>query len=182
MVVTRVKASGIIVRPSTEADMAAIQRIYAYHVLHGTASFEEVPPSPGEMAARRASVLELGLPYLTAELNSDIVGYSYATSYRSRPAYRYTIEDTVYVADGLSGKGIGSALLTQLITLCEAGPWRQMIAVIGDSRNAGSISLHRSAGFRSIGTLQSVGFKFGRWVDSVLMQRSLGLSDRELPT
>jgi L-amino acid N-acyltransferase YncA len=177
-----VNAAGIIVRDSTEADIAAIQRIYSHHVLHGSASFEEVPPSIGEMAARRVSVLELGLPYLTAELNADVVGYSYATSYRARPAYRYTIEDTVYVADGLSGKGIGTALLTRLITLCEAGQWRQMIAVIGDSRNAGSISLHRSAGFRPIGTLQSVGFKFGRWVDSVLMQRPLGLSDRGLPT
>ena len=161
--------------------MAAIQRIYAHHVLHGSASFEEVPPSVGEMAARRASVLQLGLPYLTAELNADIVGYSYATSYRSRPAYRYTIEDTVYVAEGCGGKGIGSALLTRLIALCEAGPWRQMIAVIGDSGNAGSIALHRSAGFRTVGTLQSVGFKFGRWVDSVLMQRPLGLGDRGLP-
>ena len=161
--------------------MAAIQRIYAHHVLHGTASFEEVPPSIGEMARRRASVLELGLPYLTAELNADIVGYSYATSYRSRPAYRYTIEDTVYVAEGMSGKGLGSALLARLIALCEGGPWRQMIAVIGDSGNAGSIALHRSAGFRTVGTLQSVGFKFGRWVDSVLMQRPLGLGDRALP-
>ncbi|MEN3354479.1 MAG: hypothetical protein V7640_2637 [Betaproteobacteria bacterium] len=176
------KAAGIIVRDSTEADVAAIQRIYSHHVLHGSASFEEVPPSIGEIVARRASVLELGLPYLTAELNADVVGYSYATTYRSRPAYRYTIEDTVYVADGLSGMGIGIALLTRLISLCEAGPWRQMIAVIGDSRNVASISLHRSAGFRQVGTLQSVGFKFGRWVDSVLMQRPLGLSDRGLPT
>jgi phosphinothricin acetyltransferase len=177
-----VKAAGIIVRDSTEADVAAIQRIYSHHVLHGSASFEEVPPSIGEIVARRASVLELGLPYLAAELNADVVGYSYATTYRSRPAYRYTIEDTVYVADGLSGMGIGIALLTRLISLCEAGPWRQMIAVIGDSRNVASISLHRSAGFRQVGTLQSVGFKFGRWVDSVLMQRPLGLSDRGLPT
>jgi phosphinothricin acetyltransferase len=177
-----VNAAGIIVRDSTEADVAAIQRIYSHHVLHGSASFEEVPPSISEIVARRASVLELGLPYLTAELNADVVGYSYATTYRSRPAYRYTIEDTVYVADGLSGMGIGIALLTRLISLCEAGPWRQMIAVIGDSRNAASISLHRSAGFRPVGTLQSVGFKFGRWVDSVLMQRPLGLSDRGLPT
>jgi L-amino acid N-acyltransferase YncA len=174
-------AAGLIVRDSTDADLAAIQRIYSHHVLHGTASFEEVPPSIEEMAARRALVLELGLPYLAAELNGDIVGYSYATSYRSRPAYRYTIEDTVYVADGLSGKGIGTAVLKRLIALCEAGPWRQMIAVVGDSRNAGSISLHRRAGFRPIGTLQSVGFKFGRWVDSVLMQRPLGASDRSLP-
>jgi L-amino acid N-acyltransferase YncA len=176
-----VKTAGIIVRDSFDADVAAIQRIYSHHVLHGTASFEEVPPSIEEMAVRRASVLELGLPYLTAELNGDIVGYSYATSYRSRPAYRYTIEDTVYVAEGLSGKGIGTAVLTRLIARCEAGPWRQMIAVIGDSGNAGSISLHRTLGFRPVGTLQSVGFKFGRWVHSILMQRPLGDSDRSVP-
>jgi phosphinothricin acetyltransferase len=161
--------------------MAAIQRIYSHHVLHGSASFEEVPPSVSEMCARRESVLELGLPYLAAELDGSIVGYSYATRYRSRAAYRYTVEDTVYVAAGLSGKGIGATLLSRLIALCEAGSWRQMIAVIGDSENAGSIALHRSMGFRAVGTLQSVGFKFGRWIDSVLMQRPLGAADRDLP-
>jgi L-amino acid N-acyltransferase YncA len=153
--------------------MAVIQHIYSRHVLQGTASFEEVPPSIDEMAARRARVLGLGLPYLVADLDGVTVGYSYATRYRTRSAYRYTIEDTVYVAGGLSGKGIGSALLTCLIARCQRGPWRQMVAVIGDSDNAGSIALHRRLGFRPIGTLQAVGFKFGRWIDSVLMQRSL---------
>jgi phosphinothricin acetyltransferase len=173
--------AAISVREATNADMAAIQRIYSHHVLHGSASFEEVPPSVAEMCARRESVLELGLPYLAAELDGHIVGYSYATPYRSRSAYRYTVEDTVYVAHGLSGKGIGTTLLSGLITLCEAGPWRQVIAVIGDSANAGSIALHRSMGFRAVGTLQSVGFKFGRWIDSVLMQRPLGVADHGLP-
>jgi L-amino acid N-acyltransferase YncA len=175
------REAAITVRDATNADMAAIQRIYSHHVLHGTASFEEVAPSVAEMCARRESVLELGLPYLAAELGGDIVGYSYATRYRSRAAYRYTLEDTVYVAHGLNGKGIGATLLSCLISLCEAGPWRQMVAVIGDSGNAGSIALHRSMGFRAVGTLTSVGFKFGEWVDSVLMQRPLGVADRSLP-
>jgi phosphinothricin acetyltransferase len=169
------------VRDATEADMSAIQEIYASHVLHGLASFEESPPSVTEMHARRRSVLDLGLPYLTAEIDGTIVGYSYAAMYRARPAYRYTIEDSVYVADALGGRGIGSALLRALITRCEAGRWRQMLAVIGDSGNAGSMALHRNCGFQMIGTLPSVGFKFGRWVDSVLMQRPLGAGDACLP-
>jgi phosphinothricin acetyltransferase len=164
----------IAVRDATDADMAAIQHIYSRHVLHGSASFEEAPPSVGEMASRRAAVLALGLPYLAAEIDGTTVGYSYATYYRPRAAYRHTIEDTVYVADGLSGKGIGAALLTTLIDRCAVGPWRQMIAVIGDSDNVASIALHRRLGFRAVGTLQAVGFKFSRWIDSVLMQRSLG--------
>ena len=171
----------LIVRHATDADLPAIHRIYSHHVLHGTASFEEVPPSLVELARRRALVVDLGLPYLAAECDGEVVGYSYATRYRPRPAYRYTVEDTVYVAEGLAGKGIGAALLARLIGICEAGPWRQMIAVIGDSGNAGSIGLHRSAGFQSIGTLPCVGFKFGRWVDSVLMQRALGAGDTRLP-
>ena len=126
-------------------------------------------------------MLRLGLPYLTAELQGTVVGYSYATSYRPRPAYRYTVEDTVYVAEGLGGHGIGTALLSHLIALCESGPWRQMIAVIGDSANSGSIALHHSLGFEHTGTLRAVGYKFGRWVDSVLMQRPLGVGSGRLP-
>ena len=175
------RASGVIVRDAAENDMAAIQAIYAVHVLRGTATFEEVPPSVQEMCARRAGVLALGLPYLAAELDGEIVGYSYAGTYRPRPAYRYTVEDTVYLAEGMSGKGIGTALLSALIARCEAGPWRQMLAVIGDSANAGSIGLHASLGFDTIGTLPAVGFKFGRWIDSVLMQRALGAGDTTLP-
>lgn len=162
--------------------MPAIQAIYTHHVLYGLASFEETPPSVAEMLARRQAVLGLGLPYLAAELDGRVVGYSYATSYRPRPAYRHTVEDSIYVADGLGGRKIGSTLLGALIARCEAGPWRQMLANIGDSGNAGSIGLHASQGFRQIGTLDAVGFKFGRWVDSVLMQRPLRGGNASLPT
>lgn len=171
----------ISVRDAAASDMAAVQAIYAKHVLHGVATFEEVPPSADEMRLRRAAVLELGLPYLVAELGGEIVGYSYATRYRPRPAYRYTIEDSVYIAERLSGKGIGTALLGALISRCEAGAWRQMIAVIGDSANDGSIALHRRLGFQRLCTLPAVGFKFGRWVDSVIMQRALGAGSDTLP-
>jgi len=176
------KTKAITVRDATEADMAKVQAIYAEHVLRGLATFEEVPPSVAEMCARRRTVLDLGLPYLVAEIAGRIVGYSYAGTYRARPAYRYTLENSVYIGDGLGGRGIGSALLARLIERCEAGPWRQMIAVIGDSANEGSIALHRRLGFRMMCTLPAVGFKFGRWVDSVLMQRALGAGDRTLPS
>jgi L-amino acid N-acyltransferase YncA len=164
----------VIVRDATDADMAAVQRIYAHEVLHGLASFEEVPPTTEELLARRAAVLAAGLPYLVAELDGQIVGYCYATSYRPRPAYRHTVEDSVYVADGAQGRGVGRRLLSVLIERCQAGAARQMIAVIGDSGNTGSIALHSALGFRHVGTFTAVGFKFGRWVDSVLMQRELG--------
>jgi phosphinothricin acetyltransferase len=171
----------VLVRDAAEADMAAVEAIYAHHVLHGLATFEEVPPSLEELLRRRSAVLALGLPYLVAEVDGKVVGYSYAGSYRPRPAYRYTIEDSVYVADGLAGRGIGTALLQSLIARCESGPWRQMLAVIGNSGNEGSIALHRRMGFRYAGRLKSVGFKFGRWVDSVLMRRPLGTGDATLP-
>jgi phosphinothricin acetyltransferase len=164
----------VLVRDTTEADMPAIQTIYARQVLHGLASFEEEPPSTQDLLARRAGVLELGLPYLTAELAGEVAGYAYASAYRPRPAYRHTIEDSVYVAERMQGQGIGRALLSALIVRCEAGRWRQMIAVIGNSGNAGSIALHRQLGFRVVGTFESVGFKLGGWVDTVLMQRALG--------
>ena len=154
---------------------------YSHHVLHGLASFEEAAPSVAEMIGRRETVLKLGLPYLVAEMDGRIVGYSYASAYRPRPAYRHTIEDSVYVRDGFAGHGIGRELLSTLIKRCEHGPWRQMLAVIGDSANAGSIGLHGSQGFRQIGRLDAVGFKFGRWVDSVLMQRPLGKGHLALP-
>lgn len=162
------------VRDARGDDLPAIQAIYAHHVLHGLATFEEVPPSIDELAARHAAVRALGLPYLVAEIDRRVVGYCYATSYRPRRAYRYAIEDSVYVADGLAGRGIGAALLGALIARCEAGPWRQMIAIIGDSGNAGSIALHRRLGFHLVGTLTAAGFKLGRWVDTVVMQRTLG--------
>ncbi|HEX6723044.1 MAG TPA: GNAT family N-acetyltransferase [Burkholderiaceae bacterium] len=170
------------VRDATEADMPAIQAIYAHHVLHGLATFEEVPPPVDEMVARRAAVLKARLPYLAARIGDQVVGYAYATAYRPRPAYRHTIEDSVYVAHGLGGRGIGGALLQALIERCERGPWRQMLAVIGNSGNAGSIALHRSLGFEPIGTLHAVGFKLGRWVDTVLMQRALGDGDHSVPS
>jgi len=169
------------IRDSVEGDLAAVYEIYAHHVLHGLASFEEIPPAITELRARRESVLALGLPYLVAEIDGRVVGYSYATLYRSRSAYRHSLEDSVYVRDGLAGQGIGRALLVELIERCSRGPWRQMIAVIGDSANAASIELHRKLGFREVGNLEAVGFKFGRWVDSVLMQRALGEGSARLP-
>jgi phosphinothricin acetyltransferase len=153
--------------------MAQVETIYAHHVRHGAASFEEEPPPLGEIERRRADVLGRGLPYLVAEREGRVVGYSYATPYRARSAYRFTIENSVYVAHQLGRAGIGRALLAALIARCETGEWHQMIAVIGDSHNAASIGLHAKLGFRPIGTLRAVGFKFGRWVDSVLMQREL---------
>jgi len=162
-------------------DLAEVHAIYSHHVLYGLASFEEVPPPVEELRVRRESVLALRLPYLVAEIDGRIAGYAYATLYRTRSAYRYSLEDSVYVRDGFAGRGIGHALLAELIERCSAGPWRQMIAVIGDSANAPSIELHRKLGFRPAGTLEAVGFKFGRWVDSVLMQRPLGEGNRSLP-
>lgn len=164
----------VIIRDAGPSDMPAIERIYAREVLQGLASFEEVPPTANDLLARRECVLALGLPYLAAELGGEIAGYGYASLYRPRPAYRHTVENSVYVADGLQGRGIGRALLSALIARCEAGPWRQMIAVIGNSGNAGSIALHASLGFERVGTLRAVGFKRGRWVDTVIMQRGLG--------
>jgi phosphinothricin acetyltransferase len=171
----------LIIRDSTRADMAHVRRIYAHHVENGLASFEEEAPSEHELARRRADVLGRDLPYLVADLNGAIAGYTYAAPYRARPAYRYTVENSVYVDHVLARRGIGSALLGALVARCAAGPWRQMVAVIGDSANAASIRLHERAGFRSIGIFTSVGFKFGRWVDSVLMQRELGEGDRSAP-
>lgn len=169
------------VRDAFEADMPAIQRIYAHYVLNALATFEETPPTVEDMIARRRSALERGAPYLVAEMEGQIVGYCYASAYHSRPAYRYTLEDSVYVADGLGGRGLGTALLGALIARCEAGPWRQMLAIIGDSSNRASIALHRRFGFRRVGTLRAVGFKFARWVDTPLMQRALGSGAGGLP-
>jgi L-amino acid N-acyltransferase YncA len=154
--------------------MAAVRDIYAHYVLHSLATFEETPPKLDEMLARRRASVELGLPYLVAEAEGETAGFAYAAAYRPRPAYRFTIEDSVYVADGRRGEGIGSALLGELIDACRGGPWRQMLAVVGDSANTGSIALHRRFGFELMGTLRLVGFKFGRWVDTPILQRPLG--------
>ena len=168
-------------RSATPVDLPAIQSIYAHHVLHGLASYEEVPPDVDEMRRRFAEVTQRGLPYLVAVSGGTVVGYGYCTLFRTRSAYRFALEDSVYVRDGMLGKGIGRALLTVLIEQCTALGYRQMIAVIGDSGNAGSIGLHASLGFLRSGNLRSTGFKFGRWVDTVLMQRPLGVGDGTLP-
>lgn len=170
-----------VVRDATDGDMPAVQAIYAHNVLHGRASFEETPPTLGEMLERRGIVLALGIPYLVAEVRGEIAGYSYATSYRPRPAYRFTIEDSVYVADSFHGRGIGAALLRELVERCSVGPWRQMLAIIGNSGNASSIAVHRRLGFEHVGTLKSVGYKLGSWTDTVLMQRALGAGDAAPP-
>lgn len=170
------------VRALREVDLVAVQALYAHHVLHGLASFEEVPPDVGELRARHAAVRAAGLPYLVAERNGEVVGFAYATLYRARSAYRHTVEDSVYVAPGWAGRGIGAALLGEVIRLCEAGPWRQMLAVIGQGDdNTGSMALHVRLGFERIGALRSVGFKKERWLDTVLMQRPLGSEDHAQP-
>ena len=169
------------VRDAEARDIAAIQAIYASHVLGGLASFEEVPPEAGEIGARMQGVRALGLPYLVAERDGEVVGYAYASLYRARSGYRYTLEDSVYVREAFGRRGIGEALLRALIARCSQGKWRQMIAVIGDSANAASIGLHRKLGFRHAGTLEAVGFKLGRWVDSVFMQRALRDGEKSLP-
>ena len=170
-----------VIRPSRESDLKAVHAIYAHHVRHGLGTFEETPPSEEELSSRRGSALSLDLPFLVADIEGQVAGYCYAHEYRPRPAYRYAIEDSVYVLDRLRGGGIGTALLEELIARCQAGPWRQMVAVIGDSGNAGSIALHRRCGFATVGTLRSVGFKLGRWVDTVIMQRALGAGDNAPP-
>ena len=176
----RTPFSGV-VRDTSEADMAAVQAIYARYVLGSLATFEETPPSLEEMLQRRHKSLAAGLPYLVAEGSGGVLGYAYAGLYHARPAYRYTIEDSVYVAEGVTGRGIGSALLGELIARCERGPWRQMLAIIGDSANAASIALHKRFNFEHIGALKAVGYKLGRWVDTVLMQRCLGPGDQTPP-
>jgi phosphinothricin acetyltransferase len=171
------RAGNAIVRDATGADMEAVARIYAHYVTHGLATFEEVAPTAAEMRERRKRALAFGAPYLVAAIDRDVVGYCYATPYHARAAYRHTLEDSVYVASGLGGRGIGGALLAELIARCEAGRWRWIVAIIGDSGNAASIALHRRHGFEPVGTLRSVGFKLGRWVDTPIMQRRLGAGD-----
>lgn len=170
-----------VIRDAAPADMATVRGIYAWHVAHGVATFDEAAPTTEALIRQHAGVIASGLPFLAAELDGQIAGYAYAGPYRARSAYRYTIEDSVYVARGAEGRGVGTALLSTLIARCEAGPWRQMLAVIGDSANAGSVALHRRLGFNHVGTFGAVGFKHGRWVDTVLMQRRLGAGDATVP-
>ncbi len=174
-------ASVFTIRDANAADFDTITHIYAHYVLHALATFEETPPGVDEMRARHASITGAGLPYLVAETDGAVVGYTYATAYRPRSAYRHTIEDSVYIADGFGGRGLGLALLTALIERCDAGPWRQLVAVIGNSGNAGSIALHARLGFEHVGVLRKVGYKHGQWVDTVLMQRSLGEDKALIP-
>lgn len=171
----------MLVRPAAPQDLPAIQSIYAYHVLNGLASFEEEAPPLGEMQRRYEDIARQGLPYLVAEGKGEVLGYGYCTLYRTRTAYRHTIEDSIYVKHGKQGKGIGRAVLAELISRCTELNYRQIIAVIGDSANASSIAVHASLGFVRAGNLRSTGYKFGRWVDSVLMQLPLGPGDGAKP-
>jgi phosphinothricin acetyltransferase len=173
--------AGVLIRPAAKPDLGAITAIYSHSVLHGTASFEIEPPDEAEMGNRFDALIDQGYPYIVAEIDGRIVGYAYAGAYRTRPAYRFSVEDSIYVAADAQGQGLGRALLTELIALSVSKGFRQMIAVIGDSRNFASTALHRSQGFIFSGTIHSVGFKHGRWLDSVIMQRALGKGDTELP-
>jgi L-amino acid N-acyltransferase YncA len=171
----------LVIRPSLESDIPAIAAIYAHSVVHGTASFELGPPSDAEMARRRNAILEGGYPYLVAERSGELLGYAYAGAYRTRPAYRSTVEDSIYVAPSVQGQGIGRALLATLIEQCEALDFRLMVAVIGDEDSHGSIGLHKSLGFEPVGILKGIGYKHGRWLSTVLMQRPLGRGTTEPP-
>jgi L-amino acid N-acyltransferase YncA len=171
----------VLIRDSVEGDVVIIQDIYSYHVQHGTASFELTPPTLQEMQQRRADIVEKGLPYFVAEFEGAVVGYAYATMYRPRPAYRFTVEDSVYVREGLAGNGIGRALLEAVIERCTVLGYRQMLAVIGDS-SAASVALHKAMGFEQVGLFRSVGFKFGQWRDTAMLERELGEGSRSLPT
>ena len=169
------------VRPAAAADIPAIAAIYRPAVLTGTASFEVDPPNEAEMLRRFEAITGAGYPYFVADLDGRVAGYAYASAYRTRPGYRFTVENSVYVASDAQGKGVGRALLERVVATCRDDGFRLMIAVIGDSANFASISLHRRAGFRFCGTIHSVGFKFGRWLDSVLMELPLGEGDTSAP-
>jgi len=162
------------VRDSAEDDLPAIAAIYRHHVMTGFGSFEETAPDLEEIARRRQGIVAVGLPYLVAEIDGAVRGFAYAAPYRTRSAYRHTVEDSIYVDPEAGDRGIGRALLGQVIDICTDAGYRQMVAVIGDSANQASIRLHRGLGFADVGTLPAVGFKHGRWVDTVLMQRALG--------
>ena len=167
-------AGNFLIRMSRDDDIAAVAAIYGYHVLHGIASFEEVPPDETEMARRRAELVVRGFPYLVAERGGAVVGYCYAGPYRARVGYRFSVEDSIYIAPDEVGHGIGRALLAEVIKRVTAQGYRQMIAVIGGSETLPSIRLHAALGFTQIGLFPAIGFKFGRWIDSVYMQRALG--------
>ncbi|SFC46868.1 phosphinothricin acetyltransferase [Polaromonas sp. OV174] len=171
----------LLIRPSHDQDIPAITAIYAHHVLHGTGTFETEPPSASDMAARRADVLAKGLPYLVAEQDENIAGFAYGNWFKPRPAYRYSVEDSIYLAPDLQRRGLGRALLTELLARCEAVGVRKVMAIVGDSANAGSVGVHRALGFTQVGVIESCGWKFGAWRDIVIMQKTLGLGDTRPP-
>ncbi len=171
------QALPLLIRPSQDADLPAIQAIYEHAVLHGTGTFETDVPDVAEMSRRRAEVLSRGLPYLVAVRGEQVLGYAYANYFRPRMAYRFCVEDSIYLAPAAQGQGVGRLLLAELIARCERAGARQMLAVIGDSQNHGSVGVHRALGFEPTGLLKSSGWKFGRWLDVVLMQRQLGHGD-----
>jgi phosphinothricin acetyltransferase len=171
----------MIIRDAIEADVPEIQSIYAHHVLTGTGTFEEEPPSVEDMLARYRIVVDHGWRWLVAADDTGVLGYGYYTQFRDRSAYRYCVEDSVYVRENVRGQGVGKALVQKLVEICTAAGMRQMIAVIGDSENVGSIGVHASVGFRNVGTLHASGIKFGRWLDAVYMQRALGRGDLDIP-
>jgi phosphinothricin acetyltransferase len=167
----------VLIRPAAEADAETMAAIYSHHVLHGFGTFEEVPPTAAQMEQRRRAITAQGLPWLVAERAGRVVGYAYAGSFRPRAAYRYTVEDSVYVAQEMTGQGVGRAVLSAVLDACAVIGLRQVMAVIGDSQNVASIGLHRSLGFQPAGLGKSVGFKHGRWVDVVWMQKSINSGD-----
>jgi len=176
-----IQTPSLIIRDVSDHDMSAICDIYAHHVLYGFGSFEETPPNVEELSRRRDEIVSKGFPYRVAELDGKVMGYAYASAYRPRPAYRYTVENSVYVSRDALRSGCGRRLLGELMSRCSELGYRQMMAVIGDSGNAASIGLHESMGFARAGVVKSVGFKLGRWVDGVIMQRALGEGDTTLP-
>jgi len=170
------------IRPSHDGDLPAIARIYGHHVLHGTGTFETTPPTEAEMAARRADVLGKGLPWLVVEGDDgQVLGFAYGNWFKPRPAYRFSVEDSIYLAPEAAGQGLGRALLAELLAALERGGIRKVMAVIGDSANAGSIGVHRALGFEHVGTVKSCGWKFNRWLDIVLMEKTLGAGDSTPP-
>lgn len=170
-----------LIRPSRDEDLAAITAIYAHHVLHGAGTFETQPPPVAEMAARRADVLSRKLPYLVAEREGEVLGFAYCNWLKPRPAYRFSAEDSIYLADHARGQGIGRRLLGALAEAAEAAGVRKLIALIGDSANAGSVALHRALGFSHVGTLKDCGWKFGQWHDVILMDKPIGAGSTTAP-
>lgn len=174
-------SSPLVIRPSAASDVPAITAIYGWNVLNGTGTFELEAPDEAEMGRRREDVLGKGLPWLVAERDGQVLGYAYANHFRPRRAYRFCLEDSIYLAQAAQGQGVGKLLLTELLSQCEARGARQMLAVIGDSKNLGSIGVHKALGFEQTGLIRSAGWKFDRWLDVVMMQKPLGLGDGTEP-